>query len=212
MIWKRDLQTLLFWGCIALLLGASLFYGLSAESMRRSLLKSEGKIESGAIVMLVRVTESPSMTRTNMMLVRVVDGDSVTVVQEGQKPAAVRLLGIKAFDANIEKDVVAPYGQAAVDTLNRLMVNQPVRILLHTPPKDRYGRYIGALYVNDQDLGLHLIKEGLAVVYTVYPFPAMSFYLQEQELARAGRRGLWANAEVTTRAMALIHEWQGRAP
>ena len=195
MIWKRDLQTILFWGCIALLLGASLFYGLSAERVRRSLLKSEGKIESGGIVTLVRV----------------IDGDSVTVVQEGQQPAAVRLLGIKAFDAGIEKDVAAPYGQAAVDTLNRLMANQPVRVLLHTPPKDRYGRYIAALYVDDQDLGLHLIKEGLAMVYTVYPFPAMSFYLQEQELARAGRRGLWANTEVTSRALALIREWQGRA-
>jgi micrococcal nuclease len=196
MVWRKDLRTLLFWGCITALLGASLFYGLSAESVRRSLLKSEGKIDNGSIVTLVRV----------------IDGDSVTVVQEGQQPAAVRILGIKAFDAGFEKDVVAPYGQAAVDTLNRLMANQPVRVLLHTPPKDRYGRYLAALYIDDQDLGLRLIKEGLAMVYTVYPFPAMSFYLQEQELARAARRGLWANAEVTARALALIREWQGRAP
>lgn len=178
-----------------MLLGMSLFYGLSAQSLRRSLLKSEGRIDSGSIVSLLRV----------------IDGDTVMVVQEGQQPAAVRILGIKAFEAGIEKDTVAPYGQAAMDTLTRLMANQPVRVLLHSPPKDRYGRYIAALYVDDQDLGLHLIKEGLAVVYTVYPFPAMSFYLQEQELARAGRRGLWANAEVTARALALMREWQGRA-
>lgn len=178
-----------------MLLGMSLFYGLSAQSLRRSLLKSEGRIDSGSIVSLLRV----------------IDGDTVMVVQEGQQPAAVRILGIKAFEAGIEKDKVAPYGQAAMDTLTRLMANQPVRVLLHSPPKDRYGRYIAALYVDDQDLGLHLIKEGLAVVYTVYPFPAMSFYLQEQELARAGRRGLWANAEVTARALALMREWQGRA-
>ena len=195
MVWKRDMQTTLFWGCIALLLSASIFYGFNANRMRRSMLGSEGKVSSGDVVMLERV----------------IDGDSVTVAQEGQKPAAIRILGIKAFEASIEKDVVAPYGQAAVDTLKRLMANRPVRILLHSTPKDRYGRYIAMLYVDDQDIGLRLVKEGLALVYTVYPFQAMSFYLQEQEAARAGRRGLWANNEVTSRALALIREWQGRS-
>jgi micrococcal nuclease len=193
MVWKRDIQTLVFWGCISLLLGASLFYGFSAERIRRGTLKSEGKIDNGNVVTLVAV----------------IDGDTVTVVQEGQKPAPLRILGIKSFDASVEKDIVAPYGQAAVDTLRRLMADQQIRVLLHSTPKDRHGRYIATLYVGDQDIGLRLIKEGLAVVYTVYPFPAMSFYLQEQELARAGRRGLWANAEVSSRALALIHAWQG---
>lgn len=195
MFWKKDLQTTLFWGCIALLLSASLFYGVNADRMRRSMLGGDGKVSSGDIVTLERV----------------IDGDTVTVVQQGQKPASIRILGIKAFDAGIEKDVVAPYGQAAIDTLLRLMTNQPVRVLLHTTPKDRFGRYIAMLYVDEQDIGLRLIREGLALVYAVYPFPAMSFYLQEQELSRAARRGLWANAEVAARALALIREWQGRS-
>lgn len=193
MVWKRDLQWFLFWGCITFLLGASLFYGLSVESMRRSMFKNEGKVDSGAVVSLLSV----------------IDGDTVRVAQEGQQPVSVRILGIKAFEAGIAKDVVAPYGQAAIDTLQRLMSNKPVRVLLHSTPKDRHGRYIATLYVDDQDIGLRLVKEGLAMVYTVYPFPAMSFYLQEQELARAGRRGLWANTDVATRALALIREWQG---
>jgi endonuclease YncB( thermonuclease family) len=195
MLWKNDLQTTLFWGCIAFLLSVSLFYGINADRMRRSMFGSEGKVNSGDVVTLGRV----------------IDGDSVTVAQEGQKPAVVRILGIKTFEAGIEKDVVALYGQAAVDTLDRLMAKRSVRVLLHATPKDRFGRYIAMLYVDDQDIGLRLIKEGLALVYTVYPFPALSFYLQEQELARAGRRGLWANAEVTSRALALIREWQGRS-
>ncbi|MHC1725668.1 MAG: thermonuclease family protein [Syntrophobacteraceae bacterium] len=195
MVWKRDLQSVLFWGCIAVLLGASLFYGLNAESMRRSMFRNEGKVDSGNIVTLSNV----------------IDGDTVRVVQEGQQPVSIRILGIKAFEASIAKDVVAPYGQAAVDTLQRMMGNKPVRVLLHSTPKDRYGRYIATLYVDDQDIGLRLVKEGLAMVYTVYPFPAMSLYLQEQELARAGRRGLWANAEVASRALGLIREWQGHS-
>lgn len=195
MLWKKDLQTMLFWGCIALLLSMSLFYGYNVNRMRQSMLGGGGKVASGDLVALDRV----------------IDGDSVMVVQNGQQPASIRILGIKAFNAGIEKDVASPYGQAAIDTLKRLMSNRSVRVLLHSIPRDRFGRYIATLYVNDQDIGLHLVREGLALVYTVYPFPAMSFYLQEQELARAGRRGLWANNEVVSRALALIQEWQGRS-
>lgn len=191
-----DMQKNLFWGCIAVLLVASLFYAHGASKMRRTTVKAEGKLENGAIVTLVRV----------------LDGDTVTLAQEGQIPAVVRILGIRAFDAGVEKDVVAPYGRAAMDTLERMLKDRPVRVMLHSTPKDKYGRYITTLYVDEQDVGLRLVKEGLVLVYTVYPFPSMSLYLQEQELARAGRRGLWANSEVATRALGLMREWQKGEP
>ena len=194
MVWKSGTQAYLFWGCIAVLLGASLFYGVSVEQVRRSVTKSGGKIDSGSIVSLVRV----------------IDGDTVLVAQSDQQPVLVRILGIKAFDASIAKDVAAPYGQATIDTLSRSLKDRPIRVLLHATPKDKHGRYIAMLYVEDQDIGLRLVKDGLVLVYTVHPFPAMSLYLQEQDLARAGRRGFWANAEVTARALALLNEWRGR--
>jgi micrococcal nuclease len=194
MVWKSGTRAYLFWGCIAVLLGASLFYGVSVEKVRRSVTKSGGKIDSGSILSLVRV----------------IDGDTLLVAQSDQQPVLVRILGIKAFDASIAKDVAAPYGQATIDTLSRSLKDRPIRVLLHATPKDKHGRYIAMLYVEDQDIGLRLVKDGLVLVYTVYPFPAMSLYLQEQDLARAGRRGFWANAEVATRALALLNEWRGR--
>jgi endonuclease YncB( thermonuclease family) len=187
-----DRSTGLFWGTIAVLFAASLFYSFGAQ---REILKgrrAEGKIDNGSIVKMVRV----------------VDGDTLVLIQEGEKPASVRILGIKSFDAKIEKDIVSPYSQAAIDTLERLMTDRPVRVMLNSTPKDRHGRYLATLYVENQDIGLRLIREGLVLAYTVYPFPAMSLYLQEQDLAQAGRKGLWANTDVTARALALIKEWQ----
>ena len=183
-----------FWGCIVVLLAASLFFGFNAEKERRKSQSSGGKIENGSIVSLVRV----------------VDGDSAAVTQEGEKPAIVRILGIKSFNTKYEKDTVATYGQAAIDTLERIMSGKPIRVMLNATPKDRYGRFVATLYTDNQDVGLKLVKEGLALVYTVYPFPAMSVYLQEQETAKAARRGFWANAEVADRAKALIAQWQGQ--
>jgi micrococcal nuclease len=187
-----DRSSGLFWGTIMALLAAAVFYTVGVQGEVLKGRKAEGKIENGTIARLVRV----------------VDGDMLVIVQEGEKPANVRILGIKSFDTKVEKDIITPYGQAAIDSLERLVVDRPIRVMLNSTPKDRYGRYIATLYVDNQDLGLKLIKEGLALAYTVYPFPAMSLYLQEQELARAGRKGLWANKDVAARALALINEWQ----
>jgi len=184
--------TFLFWGVIALLLSASLFYGVSAERERRGLKSGSGKLESGDLVTLVRV----------------LDGDTVMVVREGDKPVTVRILGIKALDAKVEKDIVTPFGRAAIESVERIMSGRSARVMLHTVPNDRHGRYLATFYCNGKDLGLSLVRQGLALVYTVYPFPAMPVYLQEQELARAGRRGLWANTAVADRALSLMREWE----
>jgi endonuclease YncB( thermonuclease family) len=189
-----DRSTALFWSLITVLLTAALFFGLNAEQRRKSVQAGSGRVDSGDLVRLVKV----------------IDGDSVQVARLGQEPVTIRLIGIKSFDAKVEKDVVTPFGHAAVETLQRLMTDRSVRVLLNATPKDKYGRYLATLFADDQDIALHLVRQGLVLVYTVYPFPAMQGYLQEQEQARAGRRGLWASAAATERALALINEWRGQ--
>ncbi len=186
--------TIVFWGLIALLLSATLFFAIGAEGRRRAFQAGNGKIESGDLVQLLKV----------------IDGDSIQVVREGQEPVSVRLIGIKSFNAKIEKDVVTPFGKAAEESITRIMTNRQARVLLNATPKDKRGRYLATLYVDDQDVALQLIRQGVVLVYTVYPFPAMENYLQEQAAARAGRRGLWASTAATDRALAMIREWQGK--
>lgn len=190
-----DRRTVFFWLIISLLLGTSAFYGINAEKQRKSVQSAGGKIESGDLVKLVKV----------------LDGDSLVAVKEGQAPVTIRLVGIKSFDAKVEKDVATPFAQAAMELIQRSMTDRPARVLLHSSSKDKYGRYLATLYADDEDLALKLVRQGLVLVYTVYPFPAMQSYLQEQEQARAGRRGLWSNATVTDRALALIREWRNQS-
>jgi len=189
-----DQKTFAFWSIIVVLVGMSVFYGVNAEQQRRTVQSASGKIESGDLVRLIKV----------------VDGDSLVAAREGQTPVTIRLVGIKSFDAKVEKDIVSPFAQAAMESIQRGMADRSARVLLNATPKDRHGRYLATLYVDDEDLALRLVRQGLALVYTVYPFPAMQSYLQEQEQARAGRRGLWSNAAVTERAVALIREWRNQ--
>jgi len=187
--------TLIFWSLITLLVSASLFFGLNAEQRRRSVQAGSGRIDSGDLVRLIKV----------------IDGDSVQVAREGQEPVTLRLIGIKSFDAKVEKDVVTPFGQAAMEALQRNLADRPLRVMLNSTPKDKYGRYLATLFADDQDIALLLIRQGLVLTYTVYPFPALQIYLQEQEQARAGRRGLWASSAATERALAIINEWRGQS-
>lgn len=190
-----DRRNVLFWIIIVCLCSASLLYGIKAEQLRRTVQSASGKIESGDLIRLIRV----------------VDGDSVLAAREGQTPVTIRLVGIKSFDAKVEKDVVTPFAQAAIEAIQRSMADRPARVLLHTTPKDKHGRYLATLFVEDEDLALQLIRQGLVLVYTVYPFPALQNYLQEQERARAGRRGLWSNSTVAERALALMREWRSQS-
>jgi endonuclease YncB( thermonuclease family) len=183
-----------FWVSVTILFCLGAFY---TASVKKEIGKARGghaTIGNGAVVKLVKV----------------VDGDTIQAVQEGEDPAIIRILGIKSFDAKIEKDVMSPYARAATESLQRTLEDRPIRVSLNSTPKDRYGRYIATLYVDDQDVGLHLVKEGLVLVYTVYTFPAMSLYLEQQDLARAKRRGFWANNDASARALTLSKAWQRR--
>lgn len=185
-----------FWGLIVVLGSASVYFGVGAEVRRAELQHAEISLQSGDIVSLVNV----------------VDGDTLVVSTSSNAQTSIRLLGIKSFDAQRDKDATSIYGQAAVDALKRLLEQKPIRVMLHSTPKDKYGRTLATLLVEERDVGMELVAEGLAMVYTVYPFPAMQFYLREQMTARADRKGLWGNSDASARADALAAEWRKQAP
>lgn len=189
-------MTAAFWSLIAVLVCASVFFGVNVERQRRGLHKASGELQNGDIVSLVNV----------------VDGDTVVVRKEGAENVTVRILGIKSFESKIEHDIGSSFGKAAEEAIARMARDNPVRVLLNAPPKDNRGRTLATLFSGDRDIALQLVGEGLVLVYTVYPFPAMQLYLQEQERARSAHRGLWANKEVSDRAEGLMREWQRSAP
>ncbi len=181
----------MFWGLVVTLLAAALFFGVGAERQRREARPKEVALATGELVQLTQV----------------VDGDTLLVTTEGGQTVTVRLLGVKAFSTKPDKDPVSPFGKAAIVELERILRDRPIRVMLHSTPKDRYGRILAELFVADQDVSLNQIRQGLGLVYSAYPFASMSLYLHEQELARSERKGLWAVPEVAGRADQLIRQW-----
>jgi endonuclease YncB( thermonuclease family) len=185
-----------FWALVAALLATSAVFALNVERQRRALQAAGVDLKNDAVVSVSSV----------------VDGDTVVVKTETGDSVSVRLVGIKAFKAGTGIEATDRFGRAAVEAIQRATENRPARVLLNTPPKDKYGRTLATLMVDDQDLALGLVSKGVVLVYTVYPFPAMALYLREKEAARADRRGFWGDPTVAARADLLEQQWRTEAP
>lgn len=191
-----DRLTASFWTLVAALLAAALFYGVGAEGQRRHLQKAGAKVESGALVQFERV----------------VDGATIIVANEQGERTTIAILGVRSIAGRAQRGTLATWGEAAEEAIERSARGTPMRVMLHTVPRDRQGRTLATLFVGDQDLGMRLVSEGLALVYPVHPFASLPLYLREQEAARAARRGLWSHPDAERQAQVLALEWQKQAP
>lgn len=186
-----DRGTRVFWGLVVVLSGATLFYARGASEQLASAKAAEISLKTGD---LVKVTQ-------------VVDGDSVVVADASGANVGVRILGIKTFGAKADRDAATRFGRDAVAAIEEMTKEEPVRVLVHSTEKDKHGRTLATLYVGDEDIGLVLVKRGLALTYTAYPVPQTQIYLEAQADAQAAERGLWGDEAVAARAVQLSREW-----
>lgn len=181
---------------LAALSGASAYFGVQGQRMRGALTQASASVATGDLVKLVSVT----------------DADTIVARNPAGEDVPVRLIGIKALEGAPGKDTLAAYALVGKSALERALEDKPIRVLLGTPPKDKHGRTLATLYVDDEDVGLRLVRSGHVLVYTAYPFPGMQPYLDAQAQAKSERKGLWADDAAAARADALLAIWRKEAP
>lgn len=120
-------------------------------------------------------------------VIRVLDGDTIEVLQDKQdkKPVRIRLANI---DAPEKKQA---FGRWSANQLKALLAAQPVTVTY--TQRDRYGRIIGRVFTtNGTDASRFMVKSGAAWVYERYnadeSLPALQREAQEQ------KRGLWTDS------------------
>ncbi len=87
-------------------------------------------------------------------VVGVADGDTITVLDADKVPHKIRLAGI---DAPEKKQ---PFGNHSKESLSDLAFDKTVNV--ETSKRDRYGRKIGKVLVNGQDVNLVQVERGMA--------------------------------------------------
>ncbi len=127
------------------------------------------------------------------LVVKVKDGDTVTLLDSDKRSHEVRLAGI---DAPEKKQA---FGQRSKQSLSDLAYMQKATV--DFDKKDRYGREVGKILVNERDVNLEQIKRGMAWVYRQYQRELSKedrvLYDHAEGEAKLSVRGLWADAAPT---------------
>ncbi|MDA0831552.1 MAG: thermonuclease family protein [Proteobacteria bacterium] len=122
-------------------------------------------------------------------VVRIADGDTITVlINDGQK-IKVRFGGIDTPEMD------QPFGTEARDQLSRLIRGKSV--ICDCVKRDRYKRWVCKVLFDDLDVNWLLVRNGLAWWYRDYQKDQTQVdrirYKEAEALAKHQRIGLWAD-------------------
>jgi len=116
-------------------------------------------------------------------VVGVLDGDSILVLDERGTQHTVRMFGIDAPEKG------QPFADRARSHLRGLLSGQAVGVVVQD--EDQYGRLVGTVYHQGNNVNLRLVELGHAWWYHRYA-PHERQLQQAQETARDNAAGLWA--------------------
>ena len=120
-------------------------------------------------------------------IVGISNGDTVTLLDANQRQNKIRLTGIDALERKM------PFGQRSKEHLSDLIFNKDVQV--ETEKLDRYGRALGKILLDRNDINLAMINAGLAWHYKKYQHEQSGsdrlLYAHAEEQARQQRIGLW---------------------
>lgn len=128
-------------------------------------------------------------------VVRVLDGDTLYIRDAGHQVQKLRLAGINAPEKG------EPYSDSARDFLWQRAHRRFVTFYWYKT--DKYERKVGKLVIDDQDVNLALLKEGLAVWYRRFAKEQQAvdrmLYEQAEQKARKRRLGIWGHRRYNSR-------------
>ena len=115
---------------------------------------------------------------------RVIDGDTI-VLADGR---SVRYIGIDTPEAG------ETYFEEAKEANRRLVADKNIRLEPDVEEKDRFGRTLAYIYVNDTFVNVGLVQEGYA---RAYPYPPNIKYegvfSNAEKEAKRKRIGIWSS-------------------
>ncbi len=117
-------------------------------------------------------------------VVKVSDGDTITVLDSAKTQHRIRLNGIDAPESH------QAFGNVSRRALAELVANKSVRIEYKN--KDQYGRILGDVFADHVLVNLEMVKRGMAWHYVHFAKDNQELAHAEAE-ARKQKLGLWVD-------------------
>ena len=147
-----------------------------------------GVLVAIALAILTTATHAEMLTGR---VVRIADGDTLTLLDSTKTQHRIRLAGIDSPEKG------QAFGQHCKKSLSDLAYDRVVTV--ESNKLDRYSRVIGKVLVNGQDVNLEQIQRGCGWHYKTYQkeqsLEDRLSYNAAEESARASRVGLWTDKE-----------------
>jgi len=119
-------------------------------------------------------------------VINIVDGDTI-IIEGGYE---VRYIGIDTRETHPEAEI---YSIRALKLNRDLVEGKVVRLEKDVSDKDKYGRLLRYVYVDDLFVNAELVRQGLAWAKAYPPDTKYQEYLTQLENeAREAGRGMWA--------------------
>src|SRR5256886_12827968 len=143
--------------------------------------------EPPPVVQSKRTDSAETMTGR---VVRIADGDTITVLDAMNTQHRIRLQGIDAPESH------QAFGTQSKKNLSDLIFDKEVTVVYDKI--DQYGRLVGKIIFAGRDINLEQVKAGMAWHYKQFEREQSpedrELYAQAEDQARSARRGLWVDA------------------
>ena len=135
-----------------------------------------------AFIAIAPLSSAIAATLLEGWVVGVADGDTLIILDENRQQHKIRLAQIDAPESGM------PYGRVAKKALSDAVYRRTVTV--QAGERDRYGRVIGTVYLDQKNINLQMVAGGYAWAYRRYVTDIA--YCRAEARARESRRGLWA--------------------
>lgn len=130
------------------------------------------------------------------IVIRVGDGDTVTVAAASGEEVRVRLYGIDAPEIRHKDRPGQPHGRESRNALKEKVHRKAVRAEI--VDVDTYGRLVGTLFLGRRNINAEMVAEGHAWAYRRFlEGPYASAFIDLERKARRERLGLWRDSNPT---------------
>lgn len=151
-------------------------------------------LKQDKVVKLTPTSNQVFAVKEQAEVLRVIDGDTIEVSLNNKKET-VRLIGIDAPEIKDPRKSVECFGKEALDKAREILDGKT--IILESDPtqgeRDKYGRLLRYVFVDDLNFNKLMISEGFAHEYTYQsnPYKYQLEFIQAAKEARESNRGLW---------------------
>lgn len=129
--------------------------------------------------------------RIDGRVVTVADGDTLVVLDAAKVQHRIRLGAIDA------PEWTQPYGRRSRASLAQLVAGKSVQV--QTDRQDRYGREVGVVWLDGNDVNRMQLERGMAWWYRAYAHEQgaadREAYAQAEHAARVAGLGLWSDPQ-----------------